>query len=25
MKDGPVYFNEREVARRLLLERGYGK
>jgi UDP-N-acetylmuramoyl-L-alanyl-D-glutamate--2,6-diaminopimelate ligase len=24
MKDGPVYFNEREVARRLLLERGYG-
>lgn len=25
MKEGPVYFNEREVARRLLLERGYGK
>ena len=25
MKDGPVYFNEREVARRLLLDRGYGK
>jgi len=25
MKDGPVYFNEREVACRLLLERGYGK
>ncbi len=24
MKEGPVYFNEREVARRLLHERGYG-
>lgn len=24
MKEGPVYFNEREVARRLLRERGYG-
>jgi UDP-N-acetylmuramoyl-L-alanyl-D-glutamate--2,6-diaminopimelate ligase len=23
MKDGPVHFDEREVARRLLLERGY--
>jgi UDP-N-acetylmuramoyl-L-alanyl-D-glutamate--2,6-diaminopimelate ligase len=25
MKEGPVYFNEREVAHRLLHERGYGK
>ncbi len=24
MKDGPVHFDEREVARRLLTERGYG-
>jgi UDP-N-acetylmuramoyl-L-alanyl-D-glutamate--2,6-diaminopimelate ligase len=24
MKDGPVHFDEREVARRLLIERGYG-